>query len=203
MNHELGDRSKISWLLGSRFFGIRTTEDNSNVYDKHIYTAKLFNIRLHAPVIYTNSEVNWSDAIHKELINFLHVCILPFLFHNPGYTGFIVLVTSQEDWTREDAGWAELIGRCAFCLCTGLTDLIKGLSRSLGRVCWCWTGHCILGPICSNLNAWQYFSLLVRSHTQTDTSYAPVTCALHHKLIIHSRLIEPAHVYHTQGKIFV
>ena len=46
----------------------------------------------------------------------------------------------KEDWMREDAGWAELIGRCAICLCTGLTDLIKGLSRYLGKECW--TGRC-------------------------------------------------------------
>ena len=79
-------------------------------------------------------------------------------------SGSVILVTPQEDWTREDDGWAELIGRCAFYLSTGLTDLIKGLSRSLGKEFAGAELDAVLGPICSNLNVWQYSDLI---HKQT------------------------------------
>ena len=64
--------------------------------------------------------------------------------------------------------------------------------------------HCIGATICAVLNAWQCLSLLVRSLILMDTFtllwpvHSITSC-----MLIHSRLIEPACGYCTQGMIVI
>ena len=75
----------------------------------------------------------------------------------------------REDKTCEDASWAELIVKCAFCLCTWLSNHQQTSSQARKRFAGAEVERCIGATICEVLNAWQCLSLLVRSLILMDT----------------------------------